>query len=138
MRKLNRLPTRVETAAGALVSLFLSVSIGWILWYTIGAVASHRLPLSLFVLVVFVALALVFAWSSALFLRIALGQPRLPSFKAQRSLAWLMVLGGCLVIGASFVPVLEVPRLQALLHGLAGLSIGFSWAYQARAPRAKA
>ena len=138
MLKLNRLPTKFETAAGALVSLFLSVSTGWILWYTAKAIASYRLPLNFFDLVVFVSLALVFAWSSALLLRISFGKPQLPTFGAQRSLAWLMVLGGCLLIGASFVPGLKALNLRALLHGLAALSIGLAWAYKSRARRASA
>jgi hypothetical protein len=132
MTSLNRLPTKLETASGAVVALFLSGALGWVLWYAGSAVAEHRLTLGSFVLAAFIALAMIFAWSSSLFLRIVFGKPQKPSFRAQGTIGWLMVLGGGLLAIIPLLPWFHGADLKASLRGLAALIIGFAWVYQSR------
>jgi hypothetical protein len=132
LKTINRLPTKLETIAGAIVALFLSCSLGWVLWYTISAIAKHRLTLDWFLVGAFIVLAMIFAWSTSLFLRILFGNPQMPSFKAQGRIGWLMVWGGALLTIAPLMPWFHGPSLKASLHGLAALTIGLAWVYQSR------
>lgn len=131
MTGINRLPTKSETIWGAFFSLLLSAGVGYVLWFVIGAIIDDRSRMNTFILVSSVVLALIFAWSSALFLRILFGKPQLPSFRAQRTMGVLLALGGALLGIAYFLPGFNLDTRTAS-RGLAALVMGLVWVYQAR------
>lgn len=138
MNNINRLPTRAEAIVGLIASLALSSGLGFAIWFIVRAALHRPETLPSILTVALVIFSLLFAWSSALFFRILLGRPQLPSFKGQAAMGYAMVaVGTLLCVG----PLLFTSGRSAVyfLQGIVALSLGAVWAYQARkAARARA
>ncbi|MBU8978264.1 hypothetical protein JI752_019125 [Lysobacter sp. MMG2] len=131
MRHLNRLPTKSETYLGGLFALLLSSGLGYLFWYVFRAASERPDFLTPSIVGVLAVLAVIFAWSSGLLLRILFGSPRLPSFKGQAATGYLMVSVG---IGLCTGSLLSANNRAVLYfaQGICAITLGLFWAAQAR------
>jgi hypothetical protein len=131
MTNINRLPTRLETFIGAIFSLLLSSALGYVVWYVLRAAYGRPELLTPWVVAALGVLSIIFAWSSALFLRILFGSPELPSFRGQAAMGYFVVAGGLVLCLGSLLISRHSPALY-FSQGVCAVGLGLFWVAQAR------
>ena len=131
MTNINRLPTKSETFIGAIFSLLLSCGLGYVVWYVLRTASGRPELLTPWTVAVLAVLSIIFAWSSALFLRILFGSPKLPGFRGQAALGYFMVAVGLVLCLGSLLISHHRPALY-FSQGVCAIGLGLFWVGQAR------
>ena len=131
MTNINRLPTKSETFFGAIFSVLLSCGLGYVVWYVLRTASGRPELLTPGTISVLAVLSIIFAWSSALFLRILFGSPKLPGFRGQAVMGYFMATAGLVLCLGSMLISNQRPALY-FSQGVCAIGLGLFWVAQAR------